>query len=241
MRLPKTAPTWNDLNRDELINSVTLNQIPGIEELIQRSNHNYLHWDKFRYQSIPDGFSHKALWLALERIRKAQQQCLPLELADDTKLWYWTPPLHQMWLHRIDQDAGGFVGSRSRLVPQDSDDRFLFNSLMEEAIASSQLEGATTTRPVAKMLLRTKRKPKDRHERMILNNYTAILNIRDMRNEQLTPEMLCAIQEIITYKTLDREDAAGRFKDSRDGNVCVVDAHTGEMLFEPQVTTTRND
>ena len=45
--------------------------------------------------------------------------------------------------------------------------RYLVNSLMEEAIRSSQLEGATTTRRVAKELLRSGREPKDRGERMI--------------------------------------------------------------------------
>lgn len=42
---------------------------------------------------------------------------------------------------------------------------------MEEAIASSQMEGANTTREVAKELLRTQRRPLNKAERMIVNNY----------------------------------------------------------------------
>ncbi len=38
---------------------------------------------------------------------------------------------------------------------------YLVNSLMEEAIRSSQLEGATTSRQAAKALLRSGREPKD--------------------------------------------------------------------------------
>ena len=39
---------------------------------------------------------------------------------------------------------------------------------MEEAIASSQLEGAVTTREEAKEMLRTNRKPKNHSEKMTL-------------------------------------------------------------------------
>lgn len=61
----------------------------------------------------------------------------------------------------------------SEVVTADAQARqhYLVNSLMEEAIRSSQLEGATTTRRVAKELLRTGREPKAQSERMILNNY----------------------------------------------------------------------
>ncbi len=46
-------------------------------------------------------------------------------------------------------------------------DHYIVTSLMEEAITSSQLEGASTTRKVAKEMLRTKRKPRAKHERAL--------------------------------------------------------------------------
>ena len=75
-----------------------------------------------------------------------------------------------------------YIGSNS-----DDKDRYLINALMEEAIASSQLEGAVTTRRVAKRMLREGRKPRSKAERMILNNYNAILKIRDCQYDKLTP------------------------------------------------------
>ncbi len=65
--------------------------------------------------------------------------------------------------------------------------RFLVNSLMEEAIRSSQLEGATTSRRVAKEMLRTGREPRDRGERMIANNYRALQFMREEMGEQARP------------------------------------------------------
>src|SRR5581483_4984285 len=94
----------------------------------------------------------------------------------------------------------------------DDNDRYLFNSLMEEAIASSQLEGASTTREVAKEMLRTNRRPRNTAEQMILNNYKTILEIRDLKKEQLTPAMLRHLHEMLTKKTLEKPDAAGRFR-----------------------------
>jgi len=56
----------------------------------------------------------------------------------------------------------------------------LINALIEEAISSSQLEGAATTRKVAKEMLRQKREPKNRSERMIVNNYRAMQYINEI-------------------------------------------------------------
>ena len=47
-------------------------------------------------------------------------------------------------LHKFDLNLGGFFEDTS-IIPENEKDRFLISSLMEEAIASSQLEGAVTT------------------------------------------------------------------------------------------------
>ena len=101
---------------------------------------------------------------------------------------------------------------------------------MEEAIASSQLEGASTTREVAKEMLRTNRRPRDNAEQMILNNYNASLEIRDLKKDTLTPGMLCHLQEVLTEKTLDNPKAAGRFR-LPDEPISVVDSRTGETIL----------
>ncbi len=103
---------------------------------------------------------------------------------------------------------------------------------MEEAIASSQLEGACTTRKIAKQMLRSNRKPRDKAELMILNNYKAILEIRDLKSEKLTPRLLCHLQEILTEGTLDNPQAAGRFR-LPDEYIVVEDTTTGEALYVP--------
>ncbi|MDB4802835.1 Fic family protein, partial [bacterium] len=127
----------------------------------------------------------------------------------------------------------GSISTSSPFGVADDDEKYLFNSLMEEAIASSQLEGATTTREVAKKFLQTNRKPKDRSQRMILNNYLAIQEIRELKKEKLTPELLCHIQGIITKSTLSDESHEGRFRQPGDDKIVVEERMTGEVLHEP--------
>ena len=97
--------------------------------------------------------------------------------------------------------------------------RFLVNSLMEEAIRSSQLEGATTSRRVAKELLRTGRDPKDRGERMIFNNYRALQFMREEMGENLSPAVVLELHRILTDGTLDDPGAAWSAATAR-GRAC---------------------
>jgi Fic family protein len=200
-----------------------------VRRLTRRANDQYLHWDKLRYKQMPEGVTPQDAWASIMMTRMAQ--FTPLEITfNGGNLKYWSPPQHVNWLHRIDQLAGGTIGGTSSDAIPD-DERYLFDSLMEEAIASSQLEGAVTTRKAAKAMLRAKRRPKSKAERMILNNYNAILEIRDLRREKLTPEMLLHLQEVLTDGTLDDESASGRFR--RDGDRVVVVDFEDNVLHTP--------
>jgi Fic family protein len=102
---------------------------------------------------------------------------------------------------------------------------------MEEAIASSQIEGASTTRRVAKDMLREGRPPQDRSERMILNNYRTVSLMREYRDRELTPSLVVEIQAGLTDGTLDDPDDVGRLRQTDD--VLVHDAATLEVLHVP--------
>ena len=72
------------------------------------------------------------------------------------------------------------------LIPVRCLSRFLSSSIMEEANASSQIEGASTTRKVAKDMLRRNRSPRNKAEQMIHNNYAAIQYITENKEGPLT-------------------------------------------------------
>ena len=86
----------------------------------------------------------------------------------------------------MDQRAAGRLGTPAQVANPETRDRFLVASSIEEAISSSQLEGAATTRKIAKEMIRSGRTPRDRSERMILNNYRAISQIGGLLKGDLT-------------------------------------------------------
>jgi len=232
MRKPRKPPSLSDLigQGQEWFKRLSTTEM---NEFVRRANDSYVHWDKIRYKPRPEGISPEEAWTAVKLSRLSQLRDLPLSLyALEHYMRFWTPPKHQQWLHQIDQQAGGSISTISGNAIPDDNERYLFNSLMEEAIASSRLEGASSTREKAKNMLRTRRRPRDRSEQMILNNYRAILEVRDLKGEKLTPAMLCHLQEVLTADTLDDKTGAGRFRKHGD-NVQVVETATEEVMHEP--------
>jgi Fic family protein len=102
---------------------------------------------------------------------------------------------------------------------------------MEEAIASSQIEGAITTRKKAKEMLRKNINPRNKSEQMIVNNYVSIQKILEWKNEDLTKEKLLELHRMVSNRTLDNDDDEGKFRD--DNEVKVIDAIDGEVVHYP--------
>lgn len=136
------------------------------------------------------------------------------------------------YLHFIDREAAGSIHGLEREADNRSQERFLIRSLIEEAMTSSQLEGASTTREVAKELLRSGRAPRDRSEQMIYNNYLAMQELRQWRDRPLTPEGVFEMHRLLTHDTLDDATGAGRFR-RVDERIHVEDSRDGSVLHEP--------
>jgi Fic family protein len=102
---------------------------------------------------------------------------------------------------------------------------------MEEAIASSQMEGAVTTRKNAKEMLRKNDKPRSKSDQMILNNYYTIKHIVENKSNKLSPESLLYIHQLISKNTLDNKDDEGAFRKSND--VYVVNHVESEVVHTP--------
>jgi Fic family protein len=234
VRVPQTAPGWVEVfgKPEELSQLLSKFSAQAVQEFLRQMNEKYIHWDKLRYQKFPEGLTAKMAWASIKMTRGTQLRFLPLTFHGNEKLSYYVTMQQLEWLHDIDKQGGGDIGILTNEFPDDNE-RYLYNSLMEEAIASSQLEGASTTRPIAKEMLRSNRQPSTKAERMILNNYLAILEVRELKKEPLTPELLCHLQKVLTDGTLDnRPDAAGRFR-KREESVYVEDSRTGDIIYRP--------
>ena len=146
MRIPRRPPSFIDLFKaispDRLIRLMSLIDDPTVHS-------KYLHWDDLRHRQPPPDMTCEEWWLGL-KMRRRPAQSIPLLDSNGEPFSFNVPGSVQEGLHRIDLQAGGSVGAiQSSLEPianPETRKRYLMRSLMEEAITSSQLEGAATTR-----------------------------------------------------------------------------------------------
>ncbi len=197
----------------------------------RRYERHYLHWDKLRRHEPPSGLSLKEWWLALKFQRLGQLRPLPLKDKKGSPFQFSVPDFVLEELHNIDRGAGGALRIPEPVMSPQTRDQYLIRSLMEEAITSSQLEGAVTTREVAKEMIRTGRPPRDKSEQMILNNYVTMRRIVELKDQEMSRDLVLELHRLVTENTLDNPDMAGRFR--RPDQQVVVDDNYGEVLHEP--------
>jgi len=174
VKLPEPAPDWrNVLSRNP-------GKLPSLlisreaRECVEKVNLDYLHWEKAKYLNVPASISPEELWCLVKLSRMPNIKSIPLLDTQRRSFGYWLPDPVLKELHFIDQNAGGSILVDNPELSSEARERYLISSLMEEAIASSQIEGAAIPRKVAKEMLREGRPPKNKAEKMILNNYHTI-------------------------------------------------------------------
>lgn len=193
---------------------------------------DYLHWDQLRRHSPPEGLTPEEWWVGISFARRVLRTELPL--ADNTRRNFHFARTDGLLLalHQIDRDMGGRLEMADpQLANKDVRDRYIIRSLMEEAITSSQLEGASTTRRVAKDMLLQGRQPRTKDERMIFNNFQAMDLLRRKAQEPLSAAFLLELHEVITEGTLEPGEA-GRLR-RPDEPVMVQDIGNGQVLHVP--------
>jgi Fic family protein len=192
----------------------------------------YLHWDELRRRPSPKGLTHEEWWAALKIRRDAVLRDTPLIDKTGAPFKFSVPDVLAEQLHRIDCGVATTFGLPPAVTNSETRNRYLVNTLMEEAITSSQLEGAVTAYKVAKDMLRTGRKPTNNSERMIVNNYVTMQRIIELRKERLTPELVFELHRLVTRGTLEAKDGEGRFRRAEEA-IHVVDEIGGEELHLP--------
>jgi len=194
----------------------------------------YLHWDKLRYLDPPKDLTSEQWWLKIKLSRNDELRPLLLTDPEGEPFGYTLPDMVLRHLHHVDQRCSGEVAMDEVVTSERRAGRqFLVNSLMEEAIRSSQLEGATTSRVVAKELLRSGREPADRSERMIVNNYRALQFMREEMGDELTQSGVLELHRIVTEGTLKDPGAAGRLQRPGEPRVAVFDRDGGDPIHVP--------
>tara|TARA_R110001606_G_scaffold264736_1_gene413391 strand:+ start:63 stop:1436 length:1374 start_codon:yes stop_codon:yes gene_type:complete len=242
------APDIEKNEKYKNISDVFLNQIPFlINDTNYKIENEYLYWDKIKYiknevldefinfDSIKKNFKElnqgEIIWIAYKRRRNLRKVATFLWYSGLNKIEYSyniNNPLQQK-LHYLDFNFGAGL-QKEQLLSELEKQQYLKNALMEEAVFSSMIEGATTTRVKAKEMLRKNKKPKTHSEQMILNNYKTIQYISENKNEDISIEKLYELHQLVTENTLEEENV-GVFRKSNDVNV--VNEITGEIAHIP--------
>ena len=221
-----TIETPPRIEPQELLDFLVAPPTEDIVSLVDKINEEYEYWDAVKYKKLPKGFSAKKLWTYVKADRRKNQ----IRVWPKYNMFLGLTNRMQRMCHEFDMNFGGFWGTNS-IIPNDSKERYLVSSLMEEAIFSSQMEGAATTRLVAKDMLRKKMTPKDKSQQMIANNYQTIQFVVQNQDTPLTVELLQHIHRLMTENTLDDPNDAGRFRTNDE--VVVENGITHEVVHRP--------
>lgn len=220
MKLPKIP----EYSKETLEEAGKLLHDDQVADLVNQYNERYLHWEELKYRKIP--FDPITIWNIMKRLRELQAKSLKF---GNWVFKYTLINEFQEQLHILDKSAAGNLLSSLEAL-QDNRKKYIISSLMEEAIASSLIEGAATTREVAKRMLQENRKPINKGEKMIVNNYITMKHILDLKNEPLTPDKILKIHRLITNGTLEKTEYEGNF---RKNDEIAVYSHDGTLLHKP--------
>jgi len=193
----------------------------------------YKHWDTLRHITPPKGLTVEEWWFGIKMRRLLGFKAVPLWDRDKKDIFFYNiidSILEQ--LHQIDLGTGGIIKAPEAIINPQTRDQYLVRSLIQEAITSSQIEGAATTRRVAKEMLRSGRPPRNKSEQMILNNYYTMQKIREWKKQPLSKDLIFEIHRTITDQTLDNSDGAGRLRRA-DESVVIEECISGNVFHDP--------
>lgn len=227
----KKLPDWKKIldNPKELIELFSSKEM---QALVKKANSEYLHWEKFRYQPMPKNISADAAWAYLKMARITGRENIGIVDERGNPFTIFLTKEHMKYLSFIDSHSSGTIVTGESMPDDASKERLVINGLIEEAISSSQIEGANTTRKVAKNMIEQQLKPKNKHEQMILNNYLAMAQLENWKNRELSEDFLSELHKILTIDTLDQKVDEGRFRTDED-EVVVIENPTGELAHIP--------
>jgi Fic family protein len=225
MKLPVPAPTVPTLferEREHLVQILTTVRSPEVDG-------KYEHWDKVRHRVAPKPLTSEQWWLGIKLARQNIERVLPIRDKANSPWKVSLTDSMQRRLHVVDKNGAGSIQGMDTKHEAEQQ-RFLIRSLIEEAMTSSQLEGAATTRAVAKEMLSTGRQPRDQSERMIYNNYVVMNEIRSWGNRPFSPEAIIQIHSMLTEGTMEEEDQCGRLRTDAD-NVVIYSRESPPTLL----------
>ena len=214
------------LHREQIIAASLEPTTDEVKKLVDRLENDYAYWTDAKYRAKGVGLTPEQLWAHLKAARERKR----IVAWPSFGIHFALTSEMQRVCHETDLKFGGQWGSHF-LPDKATRSNYLVSSIFEEAIASSQLEGASTTRRDAMRMLSQGETPKDKSRLMIFNNYRTIKFLVEHKHEELTPELLMHLHALMTEHTLDKPEDAGRMRTNNE--VVVENVMTNEVVHQP--------
>lgn len=191
----------------------------------------YLHYDEIRFR-LPKGLDLDLVWAVIKLARQKQlNDLIGLgEPAQDCS-FFLTPTIQKVISVTDRNTTNAALEAMLGQLGEHQHMAYLINDLIQdEAISSSQLEGAATTTKVAKDIISRNQKPRTLDERMILGNFKMMQFVWRNKDEDLSVDLLLALHRVGVAGIKDEQYHPGALRDSDD--VVVVDVK-GKVLHTP--------
>ena len=132
----------------DAFHAIILSRLSNINiEKFNKIESEYLYWDKIKYKN--KSINPEQYWSVVKLSRSLNKQIIQFGTYNFN--FNITDYILRL-LHYFDLHIGGNLGSNIGINDTDKN-KYLISSIMEEAISSSQMEGANTTRKKAKEMI----------------------------------------------------------------------------------------
>ena len=193
-----------------------------MESLIAQFMERYLPRQEIIHR-LPVSVSIQQFWPELEKERRKRSQELPLLTQDGKPFWF-------VLTGNIEKqcDAIAELARRDIAFTGPEFDALFQDAVVDEAVYSSVIEGAFTSREQAVDFIRQNKQPRNKSEQMVKNNYDALTYVLEHLEDEISEETILQIAKIVT-----RSAAEVQVTGYRDGAVYVT-GREGVVYTPPQ-------
>lgn len=170
---------------------------------------------------LPLDISIQDFWPVLEAARRELAQPLPLYDQNGQPFWFVLNPAIKRQVDSISASSRREWHLSYSLLQDLQED-----AVLDEAVYSSMIEGAFTTRQEAKKLLESGKPPANKSQQMVKNNYDALTHVLEHLDEAISAEFIIQLAGILTRSASD--EPVTRFRQHQ-----VVVAGRDEVIYTP--------
>lgn len=234
MKFKLAKPKLEEIKSDQIAKLFKSKNKKKILSFVKKYIENdYVYWDKFKHKEpSPKGISKEELWILIKIFRESQS--VKSVVINKKKIPFTWVKLDyfEEFFHELDMSTGGELFVEKSSVQKANKQKLITRGIMEEAIASSQLEGAATSRKAAKKMLREGRKTQNESEQMIVNNYNSMKAIEeDYKDREMDMDLILELHSLITKDAKDSDSKPPRLRKKGDP-VYVTNKATGAIYHE---------